>query len=638
MLKFLLALLTAAVFWPAQALVLSPQMGLEQSASLSGHLTALRDPSGQLRIDEIVTPAKAAEFLALPGFLGAGYTADTYWLRFTLQRKVDAPEAWFVEVSPPYLNDVTLFVPDAAGRFQATRLGELFPFSARTIPHRSFIFPVRLQDDQPLTLYLRVKTSSTMMVRVKAWQYPGLLAEAQTDTSLYGIYFGILALGFVSNLLFWYWLRDRLYLSYCGYLAMLALVAMATGGFVSQWFFPDSPRIANRTLGVSLCLTFMLATHFFAGVLRLREHFPLTRHFINAMLIFCVLCALVSMSGHYGMVAPWLMLVGAIMSIYIALAGPWLLWRGHREYQFYILAFTVNFFAFPLTAAKLMGWMSLNMSTDYITVMGAIIHIVLLNFAVADRVRLSEKKMITAIQQTAELKAERDAAQQQRQFVSMVSHEFRTPLAVIDASAQSVQIACSQSTSGSYEFITPRQEKIRSAVRRLVSLLDNFLTNERLDFHKTSPQCTLVDLRDLASEAVHYWSHLVQDPAQLRLELGSVPLPVLAERSMMALALSNLIDNAFKYSPPGSPVTLRLGQTQGDGWIEVEDFGVGILASEIRLIFDKFYRSGRAQAVPGAGLGLFLVRTIARSQGGEIEVESTPGQGSLFRLRMALVK
>jgi signal transduction histidine kinase len=167
--------------------------------------------------------------------------------------------------------------------------------------------------------------------------------------------------------------------------------------------------------------------------------------------------------------------------------------------------------------------------------------------------------------------------------------------------------------------------------------LDNFLTHERLDFHDGQTKGETLDLRELASEATKSWAHLLHRPNQLRLELGDQVVPVCADRAMMTLALSNLIDNALKYSPLESQITLRVGTTQVDGWIEVEDHGNGLSADEIGHIFEKFYRGGDAQKAPGAGLGLYLVRSIARRQGGEIEVESTLGKGSRFRLRLALV-
>ena len=637
MLKLLLTLLVAAFCWPAQALTLSPQMGLHESASLSGQLSALRDSQGQWQIEDVATPGKAADFVALAKFLSAGYTTDVYWLRFELQRQPQATDEWMLEVAPSYLNDVTLFVPRSGGGFTTTRLGDLQAYSLRPVPHRSFVFPLRLPADQPLTLYLRIQTRSAMLVQAQLWQHSGLLAQAQASTGLYSAYFGILALALISNLMFWFWLHERIYLFYCAYLAALALAAMANGGFVTQVLFPNLPLLGDRAVGVSNTLVYLLGTFFFIRLLRLRENFSRVKRVFDAVLLFYALCLLAALAGGYGVVVPWMFRFAIVTNFVVVLVSILLLWRGHRQYLFYILAFAVNFAAVPVSVASLMGWLSLPFSADFIAITGSLVHIVLLNFALIDRLRQTEQKMRAALGQSAKLEAQRDAVEQQRKFVAMVSHEFRTPLAVIDATAQSVDIACSQSNTISYEFIAPRQEKIRRAVRRLVSLLDNFLTNERLDFSDRRTQGETLDLRELASEAVNSWAHLLHSPDQLQLESGDQVVPVCVDRAMLTLALSNLIDNALKYSPRGSPITLRVGKTQSDGWLEVEDHGNGLSMDEIDHVFDKFYRGDDAQKAPGAGLGLYLVRSIARRQGGEIEVESTVGKGSRFRLRLALV-
>lgn len=635
--KYLLAFLIAAFCWPAQALVLSPQMGIQEGASLSGHLAVLSDAEGQLRIEDVATTATAQDFKATPGFVSEGYTTAVEWLRFTLQRTPAAPEAWMLEVEPPYLDDVTLYIPRSEGGFDATHLGDLQPFAERPVPHRSFVFPVHLADEQPVTLYLRVKTSSAMLIRIQAWQSTGLLAKAQLDTSLYSIYFGILALAIMSNLMYWLWLRERIYLSYCGYLTALALVMIAIGGFAAQWALARQPLLASRLVGVSVSLALLLGTNFFVEVLHLRKHFPKINRLFDALLLFYALCMLAAIVDWYGVVAPWMLMVAGGVGIGLAFVGPWLLWRGHREYLFYILAFAINISSVPLIVAKLLAWGAMNVATDHVIVLGSIVHIVLLNFAVVDRVRRADREMIAAVRQAAELAAERDSVQQQRQFVAMVSHEFRTPLAVIDATAQSVELACSQPNTALNELIAPRQEKIRRAVRRMISLLDNLLTHERIDFHDSKSQDEPIDLRVLANEVLKNWAHLLHKPGQLLLELGEKPALVRADRTMMTLVLSNLIDNALKYSPFGSPITLRVGTTQSESWIEVQDLGHGLSADQISHVFDKFYRGDDAQKVPGAGLGLYLVRTIARRQGGDVEVASKPGKGSRFRVRLPLM-
>lgn len=648
--KILLALLIAMLCGAAHALMLSPQSGLSEPVTLSGELSALRDASGRLSIDEVAVPQRAGEFAALPGFLSAGYGADTYWLRFTLQRRPDAFDHWFLEVGLPFLDEVTLYAPRSADggsmksaahearQFDAIHLGDRQPYAERPVPHRHFVFPVRLVDDRPVTFYLRIKTTSTMLVRVFVAQYAGLLARAQVDTALYASYFGVVALGVLANLVFWAWLRAHVYLSYSFYLATLGALMFANGGFAAQWMFPNRPLTADQMVGVMVGLTYLSGFAFFIEVLQLRKHFPRFDRAMDAILIFYAACGLAATAGYYGSIVMPLQIVAIAGTTALFVSGPWLLWRGHRQYLLYVLALGVHFAGIVFVLARYLGWVDVDVSSDYSNMLTSGLHIVLLNFAVADRVRSAEREKLEAEKRTAELAAEHDAVMEQRQFVAMVSHEFRTPLAVIDATAQSVEIACSQATCGIRDSIVGRQEKIRRAVRRLVSLLDNYLTGERLEVRDAELKREVLDLRDLASATVESWHHLMQTPDQLQLEPGGGGASAIADRAMMELALSNLIDNALKYSPPGGSITLRVGTSGGDGWIEVVDSGVGIAPDEIETIFDKFYRGGGAQTVPGAGLGLHLVRRIVREHGGEVGVISQPGKGSRFRVRLPLAE
>ena len=99
---------------------------------------------------------------------------------------------------------------------------------------------------------------------------------------------------------------------------------------------------------------------------------------------------------------------------------------------------------------------------------------------------------------------------------------------------------------------------------------------------------------------------------------------------------SNQIDNAAKYSAPHSPMVLRVYATDTDGWVELQDSGKGIAAHDLERIFSKFYRANEAHAVPGAGLGLYLVRQLVRQHDGEVDVVSDAGKGSFFRVRLPL--
>lgn len=96
--------------------------------------------------------------------------------------------------------------------------------------------------------------------------------------------------------------------------------------------------------------------------------------------------------------------------------------------------------------------------------------------------------------------------------------------------------------------------------------------------------------------------------------------------------LSNLLDNAAKFSPPGAPVELELASPGGRAELTVRDHGPGIAAEDLPYVFDRFYRAGTARALPGSGLGLAMARQIARAHAAELVAEPAPGGGALFRL------
>lgn len=226
---------------------------------------------------------------------------------------------------------------------------------------------------------------------------------------------------------------------------------------------------------------------------------------------------------------------------------------------------------------------------------------------------------------------ERQALLTQRQFVSMLSHEFRTPLAIIDATVQRL----GRASARLQPELAPRIGKVRRAVARLITLLDNCLTEDRLAASELTVRPEPVDLR----EAIRYGygEHGAQSSPRIRLELPEAPLWAACDRHLFDIALSNLVGNALKYSPQSTPVIIRLLAARQPGMIavQVEDRGSGVPAAERERIFDKFYRLAGNQRIPGAGLGLHLARELARGHGGDVVLEpGCPGQGAVFTLTL----
>jgi len=246
-----------------------------------------------------------------------------------------------------------------------------------------------------------------------------------------------------------------------------------------------------------------------------------------------------------------------------------------------------------------------------------------------DRVRQRTAELLqtqNALQ--AALHSERAMRQDQRQFFDMVSHEFRTPLTVIDSAATEQLSFPTDDAEGQMA----RAAQIRRACRRLTTLVENCLVSERLEgtgFRlQLAPVRTAEVLQD-AAQLVH-WS----PRHRLALRLDGAPAQWTCDPTLVRIALSNLVDNAVKYAPAGE-ISITAGlAAQGALQVSVADAGAGLAPEALQRIFEQFERGNRSDETRGFGLGLWVARRVARLHGGDITVESVPGQGTCFTLRL----
>jgi len=214
----------------------------------------------------------------------------------------------------------------------------------------------------------------------------------------------------------------------------------------------------------------------------------------------------------------------------------------------------------------------------------------------------------------------------ERQFIAMLSHEVRSPLAVIDTSAQLLSFRLKDDAAQLAVV-----ERIRRGSARLSNFFDNCLTQDRIASQNFAVQAAPIDVRRMVLWVVENCSQLANDQP---VDLDVAPdLPALmGDEVLLRIALTNLLSNAFKYSPDGTTVGLRVGRDGALCSFAVEDCGSGIPDEETALIFQKYRRGRAAEGMPGAGLGLALVERIATLHGGSVRVERRETAGTRFVL------
>lgn len=220
----------------------------------------------------------------------------------------------------------------------------------------------------------------------------------------------------------------------------------------------------------------------------------------------------------------------------------------------------------------------------------------------------------------AMLAALRQSRDQQQQLVQDAGHELRTPLTSLRTNVESLQ---------RYANLPPetRQAILRdldSESRELAGLVDE-LVQLATDTREEEPE-QAVDLADVAEKVAHRAERRTGHPVTVT--TGAAPSIVVGRPRALMRAVGNLVDNATKFSPDGAPVEVAVD----GGRVTVRDHGPGVAPADQPHVFDRFYRSPEARALPGSGLGLSIVDQIARAHGGSAAVANHPGGGAVFTL------
>jgi len=643
-------------------LLLSPLLHAQAPPLISfdqGQLSVLRDPSKQLTLEQARAAHAAGQFRPIPGNLGLGFIPDAVWLHLSIERTAGQSPAGWLEIMPPYLDDMQLFHIRPDGTIDPRRGGDRLPQSAKEEDYRGTLFKLALQPGGH-EIYLRLQTTSTMAAIVKLWQPAAFASHLRGNYFVYGLYFSLILTVLLFNAANWLVSRRRIFLVYVGYLSLNALQWLGINGFVAEFIFPAQPLLANLTLGMTLSLAAAMAFGFFIMVLELKQHHPVLYRISLAGMALCIVTALATPFGYYSIFAPWMLGFGVLALCSV----PWPAWRLWRSGDLWARLLAVAYLIYGvLISINILGVLAVLPFSEAINLAGMasnIAHILLLHFAILLHYRRIEvdhaealEKSVLAIRQAALEKTHRE---DQDKLLAMITHEIRTPIAVIDAATQTLE-ALDETPNADreeryerirrsvdrlsvanreerYERIRrsvdrlsladreERYERIRRSVDRLSVLLDLTVAQTRSDVDNWPLTQGMFEPATLTAEAVG----LLGSPLAQRIAVTAVePLPrLIGDDRMLRFALLNLFDNACKYSPPDTPVQVRIQADAGGVTWRVEDKGPGIPPGTEEKIFEKYVRAGETNGKPGLGLGLYLARHIVERHGGTLTVE--PGQ------------
>ncbi|NDV16222.1 PAS domain S-box protein [Muricauda sp. TY007] len=243
-------------------------------------------------------------------------------------------------------------------------------------------------------------------------------------------------------------------------------------------------------------------------------------------------------------------------------------------------------------------------------------------FNISDRKRNEEKMLQNLIK-------EKELSELKTQFISTTSHEFRAPLSVILSSASLIERL---NTPDKDDKRLAHLEKIKSNVRHLVNILNDFLSVTKLDEGETKASPEYFDLIHFSRSLIEKVRMGKRKGQSIILESEKVELETFLDPKLMHLVLSNLLNNAIKYSDEDQPIILKIEDKDRQLHLCVTDRGIGIPEDDQKHLFQRFFRAKNSVNIAGTGLGLHLVKTYVELMGGKIDFESRENHGSTFKL------
>jgi len=427
----LLALLLLAPH-AARAQPGSLAIGQESSYSLSRAFTALEDPSGALTLEEVLQAAQQSRFAPVAQSGSAtnfGLTPSAFWLRIDLQAAAGAPAQWLLEVSYPALDQLDLYVQAPGGGFVHSRGGDLQPFTNRVVPHRNHVLPLTLQGGKGNMLYLRVQSQGTLSAPVRLWQAQALWAHDQAEYAMLSLYFGLLVGLLLYNLLLYGSVRDPAYLIYAGFAAGMALAQVALTGLGAQFLWPSlvwwnsvSPPVG---MAVAAAFGLLFARNFLATAVRM----PGMNRVVLALVGGWLLALLAALLLPYT-VSSWMVTVLAVVSVTtVVLAGALSVRDKHPGARYFLTAWAVLLLGVSSLVLHNTGVLPSNLLTANALLIGSALEMVLLSFALADRINVVKAEKEQALAATQAGHAMVEALSQSQERYRAVLQERETILA-----------------------------------------------------------------------------------------------------------------------------------------------------------------------------------------------------------------
>ena len=528
------------------------------------------------------------------------------------------------------------------------------------------VFPINHVQAQPITVYLRVATKNPLVFPLTIWEDQRLVEYTNQNNFFFMASYGIMLAMVLYNLFIFFSLRDRSYLLYSIYSSALMLLFVWSNGTGFQFFWPDSPWLQNIASPVLFAIIFIAMISFSRRFLNARHYIPewdrLLRYLIypSIALLIWGFIAPSNFTGRFSSILGMLVMGLSWFSAF-------LVWRkGNRQAGFLLLAFTIFLvFAF-MTQLRNHAILLPHLAHVYGTQIGAVIEMLLLGFALADRIHVlrrekDEAQVLTVqsllesertlernvVERTTELsEANRKLSEtveqlsrlnkEKSEFLGIVAHDLNAPLSGVLLSVKGMETHYDQFDALQ---IKGKLIDIRGTITHVSGIIARLLRLDHIEegvSMASDPE--RVDLSAIIQALVSDFTGLAQRKNIMLKHDCCTAAVITADYFSVYEVIENLISNAIKFSPPGTEISIRLSCLGQQVRIEVRDQGPGLTQEDQTKLFQKYVRlcarpTGNEKST---GLGLAIAKKLTQDLRGKIWCESKHGHGACFIVELPM--
>lgn len=332
--------------------------------------------------------------------LSFGYTNSVYWFKLTLCAQESTQKRIF-NIAYPVLDHIDIYTRKDGGEWQHQLMGDKLPFNERIIHHRDFLIPINLAAHNQMDVVFRVQTSSSMQMPLSIWQERHFFVEDQGEIAYLGLYYGLMLAMVLYNFFLFFSVRERHYLYYVFYVACMALFLSSLQGVSFQYFWPNSTRWNDSSIVFFLGFTIIFGLLFTREFLRVKQIKPLNA-LLNVILavIFVIIAGTSFLSYHLSI---QMLIMMAFICLILALSVGVTRWvQGHTSARYYVIAWSTFLIGGIVLALNKFNILPRNFFTENIIQLGSAIEVILLSFALADRLNQEKLKRYQAQNQALE--------------------------------------------------------------------------------------------------------------------------------------------------------------------------------------------------------------------------------------------